>query len=440
MSIDRDVADFLNSQGALVVEPSNAFFSVIQSCLTSFGMEGKRILFANTYKDAVTLLKTEKPKILITEYMIGKQFGLSLVEMHDELFDSLARISIMVTKESSDNAVAEAAEEQLDAFLLKPFSGADFQKRILEVVKRKMYPSEYFQRIREGKEQIKAKNLMKAMEIFKSAKALNPTPTLACYYVGECLLTKGDIAGARREFTEGRGYNNLHYKCLTGEFDCLMQEKSYRPAYELVELIRTHFPVTSVRLGKFFIAAVYTENFQDLPSFYEMYTNLDYRPPELVNLVSIAVLTAGRFYMRKKNKEEAIKYFEMTMSVSGRNMDFLSKIIEELLKVQDVANAEKFFKQTRADDVGSPEYVQLNFKIGCFTFTPEVALEVGRKIIVDGKTSPEITKKVVQLAIDNGKLTLAESLILKGASAHPEIRKELYNLLEASTAKSSGGN
>jgi hypothetical protein len=219
-----------------------------------------------------------------------------------------------------------------------------------------------------------------------------------------------------------------------------MQEKSYRPAYELVELIRTHFPVTSVRLGKFFIAAVYTENFQDLPSFYEMYTNLDYRPPELVNLVSIAVLTAGRFYMRKKNKEEAIKYFEMTMSVSGRNMDFLSKIIEELLKVQDVANAEKFFKQTRADDVGSPEYVQLNFKIGCFTFTPEVALEVGRKIIVDGKTSPEITKKVVQLAIDNGKLTLAESLILKGASAHPEIRKELYNLLEASTAKSSGGN
>lgn len=440
MSVDQDVANFLNSQGALVVEPSSAFYTVIQSCLTSFGMEGKRILMANTYKDALTILKTEKPKILITEYMIGKHFGLSLIDAHNEIFDSLSRISIMVTKEASDNAVAEAAEEQLDAFIVKPFSGADFQKRILEVVKRKMYPSDYFQKIREGKELIKNKQTDEAIELFKKIKPMSQKPTLACYYLGECYLSKNDVTAARKEFSEGRTYNDLHYKCLTGEFDCLMQEKKYPEAFKLVELIRSHFPVTSVRLGKFFIAAVYTENFQELAQFYELYTNLDYRPPELVHLVSIALLTAGRFYLRKKNKEEANKYFELTSNVSGRNIDFLEKIIDELIKSQDILGAEKFLKQIKADDLGTAKHVQLNFKVGVYTFSPEAALEMGRKIVTEGKTTPEVTRKVVQLAIETGKLTLAESLIIKGTSAHPEIRKELYSMLEASTNKASGNS
>ncbi|MBL7555208.1 MAG: hypothetical protein JNM24_05240 [Bdellovibrionaceae bacterium] len=427
---DTDVAKFLNSQGALVVEPSNAFFSVIQSCLVSYGMDSKKIIMANTYKDAVAILKEEKPRILITEYMIGKNFGLSLIDMHDEMYDAFSRIAIVVTKESSDNAVAEAAEEQLDAFIVKPFSGADFQKRFIEVVKRKMYPSEYLNRIRDGKEKIKSKNLPEAVVIFNEAKKLSQTPTLACYYLGECYLNQNELVSARKEFAEGRKYNSLHYKCLTGEFDCLMQEKRYKEAYTLVELIRKHYPVTSVRLGKFFIAAVCTEHFEDMMLFYEMFTNLDYRPPELIGLVSLALLTAGRYNIRNKDLETAIKHFELASNVTGRSVETLEKIIEEWLKIEDINTAERFFKLIRGDDVGSAKHIQLNFKIGVHMITPEAALEMGRKIVVEGNSTPEVTKRVVKLAIDTGKATLAESLIIKGAQAHPEIRKELYDMLE----------
>lgn len=427
---DTDVAKYLNSQGALVVEPSNAFFSVIQNCLVSYGMDSKKIIMANTYKDAVAMLKDEKPRILITEYMIGKNFGLSLIDLHDEMYDSFSRIAIMVTKESSDNAVAEAAEEQLDAFVVKPFSGADFQKRFIEVVKRKMYPSKYLNRIREGKEKIKAKNFPDAIAIFQEAKAMNPTPTLACYYLGECYLSQNELTLARKEFSEGRKHNSLHYKCLTGEFDCLMQEKRYKEAYNLVELIRKHYPVTSVRLGKFFIAAVYTEHFEDMMVLYEMYTNLDFRPNELVGLVSIALITAGRFNIRTKDMGTAFKYFELAANVTGRKVETLEKVIEEYLKIEDIHTAERFFKLIRGDDIGSAKYIQLNFKIGVNMIAPEAALEMGRKIVIEGNSTPEVTKRVVRLALETGKSTLAESLIIKGAQAHPEIRKELYEMLE----------
>jgi CheY-like chemotaxis protein len=430
MKLDQDVSQFLNNEIALIVEPSSAFFSVIQSCLNGFGMSSAKILSANSYSDAVLLIKEHKPKILITEYTIGKHFGLSLVEKHGEIYDSLSRISIMVTKESSDNAVAEAAEEQLDAYIVKPFSMSDLKSRLLDVIKRKMYPSVYFQKIREGKELIKNNKISEAADLFAEAKKLNPTPTLACYYLGECFVAKNDFVSARNEFHEGRSHNKLHYKCLTGEFECFMKEENYKEAYLLVNTIRQNFPVTSVRLGKFFIAAVYTESFQDLNPLYELFLNLDYRPPELVNLVSLALITAGRYYVRAKDQETALIYFEMAATVSGRSIDILEKIVDELVKNGEVNSAEKFFKYIRSDEINSAKHQQLNFKIGRFILSPDQLIEMGRKIITEKKASPEVARLVIKLAIDGGKQTLAESLIIKSVETFPEIRKDLYALLE----------
>lgn len=433
---DQEINQFLNYQKALIVEPSNAFFSVIQSCLTGLGMSGSNIVTANNYHDAISLMAEYKPKILITEYTIGKYFGLALVEKHDEIYDSLSRISIMVTKETSDTAVAEAAEEQLDAYIVKPFSMLDFKNRLLEVIKRKMYPSQYFEKIREGKNFLKNNQTDEAISVFTEAKGMTPKPTLACYYLGECFVNQKNHSLARAQFKEGRTYNELHYKCLIGEFDSLMYECNYREAYGLVKIIRQNYPVTSARLGKFFIAAVYTESFQDLDQLCDLYMNLDFRPPELINLVSLAFITAGRYYLRKKNSTLAINYFEIATTVTGRGIEYLEKIIDDLLKVEEVAAAEKFLKYVKADDISSSRYQQLNFKVGRFVLPSEQIMEQGRKIIVEGKANPEVVKLVVKLAAESGKQTLAESLIIKGVEMYPEIRKELYEILETTSKKS----
>lgn len=430
MDCDQDVSQFLNNQKALIVEPSNAFYSVIQSCLTGNGMKAENILFAGSYQDAVIILKEVQPQILVTEYSLGNFFGLGLVEMHGELYDSSSRISIMVTKESSDNAVAEAAEEQLDAYIVKPFSISDFKIRLLEVIKRKMYPSEYSHKINVGKEMLKENKMPEAISLFQEAKQLNSKPSLACYYLGECFMHQKRYPQAREEFKEGRKYNHLHYKCLTGEFDCLMAEKNYNQAYELVGIIRKNFPVTSVRLGKFFIAAVYAESFQDVGSLYELYTNLEYRPAELVNLVSMALITAGRFYLRRGDVSTALDYFEMTATASGRGIVYLEKIVDELLKVNNFETAERFLKYAKSDDMSSPKYHQLNFKISRFVLPLSQTLEFGRKIVIEGNSSPEVTKIIIKLAVENKKITLAETLVIKALEKFPDLRKELYEIIE----------
>lgn len=427
---NNHIQEYLSEQTALIVEPSNAFAQVIQASLVQFGVRADKIFSANTYSDAVSIINEMKPKILITEYLIGKHLGLALIEKQDEHYDPLLRISIIVTKESSDNAVAEAAEEQLDAYIVKPFSGADFQHRFLETVKRKIQPSDYMMKIREGKELLAGNKMATAIETFKEAKNISPKPTLANYYLGICYLQSKDIEKARKEFSEGRSHNPLHYKCLTGEFDCLILENKYKQAYELSLLIRENFPVTSARLGKFFVATVYTEQFKDLQELYELYTRLDNRPAELINLVSISLLTAARYFLRNSKTSEALEFFEMGSIATGRDISFLEKIIDELLKVNDITSAEKYLKLTKSEDLGSAKHSQLTFKITKHQSSPEALIDLGRKMVFDGKASPEVIKILVETLLKNGKKTLAESIIIKGCESFPESRKELYELFD----------
>ncbi len=429
-SKNNKIQEYLSEQIALIVEPSNAFAQVIQASLVQFGVRPDKIFSASTYSDAVSIIAQMKPKILITEYLIGKHLGLALVEKQDEHYDPLLRISIIVTKESSDNAVAEAAEEQLDAYIVKPFSGADFQQRFLETVKRKIQPSDYLMKIREGKELLAANKVSAAIEIFKEAKSISQKPTLANYYLGTCYLQVKDNEKARKEFAEGRSYNPLHYKCLTGEFDCLILENKYKQAYELSLLIRENFPVTSARLGKFFVATVYTEQFNDLQELYDLYTRLDNRPAELVNLVSISLLTAGRYFLRNNKTSQALDFFEMGSVATGRDISFLEKVIDDLLKINDINSAEKYLKLTKSDDLGTAKHTQLTFKIVRYSSSPDAVIELGRKMVFDGKASPEVLKILVETLMKSGKKTLAESIIIKGCESFPEVRKELYELFD----------
>lgn len=427
---NSDVSQFLADHSALIVEPSSAFINIIQLNLVQLGMKPEKIFCARTIPDAQIILSEFKPQIIITEYKIGDYFGLSLFEKMKQLSGQEDRISIIVTKDSSDNAVAEAAEAQLDAFIVKPFSASDFKRKFVQILNRKRSPSEYALKIKDGKSALIENDLDKALKLFKQAKFLNSKPVLACYYLGSCHLGLKDYDMARVYFSEARALNPLHYKCLVSEFESYMEENKYDQAYELVELILHHYPVTSARLGKFFIAAFYSSNFSELAKLYELFVSLDYRPPLLVKLVSLALMAAGKFFVRKKDMKQALIYFEKTCTSCARDITYIEKITDELLHCGEALEASKFLKYVKSEDHGSAVYAQLNFKVRYHTLDKPSVLELGRKVIFENKSSPEVLKLVVELAIKMNKFILAEELIAKGSEMHPQMRRDLYDLLE----------
>lgn len=394
------------------------------------GLPRGSVLLAARYSDALKIISDRKPKMIVTEYEVEGKLGLALIEKQQEFYDDASRVSMIITKNSSDSVVAEAAEEQVDAFLLKPFSIDVFQKKLMDVVIKKMNPSPYILKINQGKSLLQKKDFKAAIEEFQQAKTLEEKPTLAAYYAGQAYLEMGDDAHALAEFQEGRKHQPLHYYCLTGEFEIHIRKKNFAEAYLLVSSIKTNYPLTPRRLGQIFMATVFTRNFDELGGLYELFTTLDIRSDELVKIASMALLTAGKHFLLEKNHTKAIELFDKGLLVSSRDMAYLDKVITELLKSGAHDPARHFLDKAPAHTLGSPEHSRIAFKVDAATLNPEQLVERGRKLIMDGLGTPEIYESVVKLMASAGKLTLAESVIGRALKTNPEMRGTLYKILE----------
>jgi DNA-binding response OmpR family regulator len=424
------IREFLGDSACLIVEPSQAFSASIQTCLIEQGVPAAQIVTLRKYADAKKFIAERKPKLVVSEYDLGSDLGLSLMEQQGEHHEDTAKISIIVTKNNSDSAVAEAAEEQIDAFILKPFSVEAFRQKLGDVFRRKTNPSPYMQKVREGKTQLHLENFANAVSEFTAAKSLDAKPTLACYYAGQAYQGMGQRAQALAEFKEGRRYQPLHYKCLIGEFENLMEDRKYDQAYGLVSIIRNNYPITSHRLGQIFIAAVFTYHFDELPTFYQLFLNLEQRPPRLVQLTAAALLTAGRYWIQKQDFAKALACYEMGITACSRDLNYIEKIIADFIGAGAYPEAQLALQRCSPSDVGTAMHTKLSFRIDQHVLNPEQVIERGRKLINAGEAEPAVFTTVIRLLAERNRVPMAESVINAALQQNPSLREELYALLE----------
>jgi tetratricopeptide (TPR) repeat protein len=420
---------FLKDQLCLILEPSKSFSTALQAALQQMGISLTQIVIARKFADAKKIVEEKKPQLLITEYDIDGSLGLDIIEIQEKQYEQSARISFITTKNSSDSAVAEAAEGQIDGFLLKPFTIDAFQKKLLEIVIQKLRPSEYIQKINAGKLHLNQKAYDQAIQEFNSAKPLNPKPALAYSYSGLSYQGKEDWVRALHEFREGRKLQPLHYKCLVGEFEGLVATRSYQEAYSLIEPIRKNYPITSKRLGQMFVAAVFTSHFEDLPLLYETFLKLENRTPDLINISSMALMTAGKFMIKRGDLKKALEYFDIGLMISGRSFAFIEKAVLEFLKVNAIKEAEAFLRKTAPQDAGTAHLARLVLKVDQMVLSKEQFAERGRKLILDGHGNTEIIESVIIAYAQLGRETQAEMIVTKALETQPDRRATFYKIL-----------
>lgn len=432
---DKKMQQFFAGQTCLIVEPSKVFLASIQACVKSLELTSTEILVANKYDDAVHFIASAKPQILIVEYDVEGKNGLTLADLQRSHHKDSACVTIVVSRNSSDSVIADAAEGDVDGFLLKPFSVDDFKKKLLQVIDTKVSPSPYVQKISAGKSLLQESQLDEAVKFFREAKLADEKPSLACFYAGEVLKMQKDLPGALTEYQEGRRYQPLHYKCLIGEFEILMETKSYREAHSLIPIIIKNYPLTSQRLVQVFIAAVFAMQFDLLPAYYEQFTKLESRSAELVRIAAKALATGARWYLQKGEREKACELFDKAFKVLNRDILFLDEIITELLGYEMVEEARDFFAKVLPADVGGPDYSRLAFKMDLKLLPKKDLLERARKFAQSGEASAENYKVIVKMFAEEGKITFTEDIIQKAVSSFPELKTSLYQILEENSLK-----
>jgi two-component system chemotaxis response regulator CheY len=113
----------------MIVEDSRVVRCILRDCLEK---DGNRVLEATNGGEALSMLKTEKPNLLITDIVMPETDGLTLIGEIHKMPEFAAMPILVVSSESSDRMKNWGKERGVTGWVVKPFH----PDRIREVVQR----------------------------------------------------------------------------------------------------------------------------------------------------------------------------------------------------------------------------------------------------------------------------------------------------------------
>jgi CheY-like chemotaxis protein len=401
---------FLETNEVLIVDKNPSSRNRLLKTIYDLGAKRHMIHTSGNLSEAQEIIATKKIGIVLSDYFIGGGSGFDLFKIiRDKEPGNKELCLVLVTSNISQTAVAKAAEEDVDSFIIKPYTIQSIQDNLISTVVAKIKPSEYIQKIEEGKDFIAAGNYTEALAVLKVAMNMHPKPALALFYIGQAEYLKNHVDEASGSYNEGLSFNNIHYKCLVGLYEIFMREEKFTEAYQVVKKIAKYFPANPDRLAQIVRLAIRTNNYEDMQMYYEIFTSLEVRTQTLMNYIGAGMYVAGKHCLIENNVEGAMQFFDNIAVSCSEFTKFLRAIISVLVDHNMHKEAEKFLSRFDADAKLTDDYLVSDFLVTSRTnpepgFIIKMGLEIYNRKIRDYKCMYTLIDAMVKGGYKNEKI------------------------------------
>lgn len=355
---------FIEESEVLVVDKNPGSRNRLLKIVCDLGAKRHTVHTAGGLIEAEAIIKEKKISLVLSDYFIAGGSGFDLFKMLRERFPTNKNLTlVLVTSNISQTAVAKAAEEDVDSFIIKPYTLQSIQENLISTVSAKVQPSEYMIKIEAGKKAMTEMKLDEAMAILKEASKLHSKPALAMFYMGQVEYMRKYLEEAKGDYEKGLSFNTIHFKCLVGLFELFMKEKKYEEAYGVVKKIAKYFPANPDRLSQIIRLAVQTSNYSDMQFYYEVFTTLEERTPILVNYIGAGMYVSGKFFLKNNDVEAAMKFFDNIAVSCAEYTKFMRAIITTLVQHDQGKVAEKYLSRFPAGTKDQEDYKIADFLV-----------------------------------------------------------------------------
>lgn len=431
--------DFIAPKRVLVADTVSGSRTGLAKTIIDMGAKTTNVMTVSSFEVAETEIERIQPDVVITDYDLGKRSGLDLLPlMRKHKPDSRQTLFILVTGNTSQSAVAQAAEEDVDTFTLKPYTIEVLKKTILKAALQKIKPSTYQLKIDEGKALLFDGKADEAMAVFEAAMKLDSKPALAFFYHGQAEMMKKALETAQDDFSEGLNYNKIHYKCLTGLYDVLMQQKQYTQAYDVVKRIARYFPANPARLAQVLRLAVMTQSYEDIEKYYQIFIGIDARNDEMIKYMCASLVVCGKFYLRRSFNNRALELFQKAGATAAGRVKILREIVSSLCEFELAKEAQEYLKRFPADTQGGPDFLAMQLLVMSCLQPPELVVDSARKLIAAGIEDPVIYEVAIEKSVACGLKDNAENLVFEASKKWPKEANRFKSLFEIATNGEGG--
>lgn len=418
--------EFIQKKKVVIVDSQGYTRAALAGTLAELGAPAANLMLTSNYEDAKAAIATSPPDLLFAEYDLERgRCGLDLlVEQRKAGADTKKSLFFLVTGNNSQAAVAKAAEEDVDGYILKPYTLDGLRNAIMRHALLKAYPSDYTKTIDAGKRLLEEKNFDEALAIFEKAMPLDPKPSLAHFYHGQAELLKKTLANAEKDYAKGLDFNKIHYKCLVGMFDLLMEQKRTKDAYEVVRKIARYFPANPDRLATVLRLAVMNGAYEDIERYYQLFCNLDQRNEVLVRYICAALVVCGKYYLQTRQPARAIELFSKAKTSGLGRPKVLREIITSLIQYDLQAEAAMFLQSYPAELLSSLEFQALQYVVRESSVELGASVAQGRDLLQKGIKDPLLHQIMIERSVQAGFNDHAQTLYAEACGLWPESKKD----------------
>lgn len=395
---------FMEESEILVVDKNTGSRSRLLKIVSDLGAKRHMIHTAGSLLEASDLLDTKKITLVLSDYMIAGGSGFDLFKTIREQQPNNKKLClVLVTSNISQTAVAKAAEEDVDSFIIKPYTLQSIHENLISTIMAKIQPSEYVQKIDAAKKHIQAGELDAAEVLLKAAMNQNPKPALALFYLGQIEFIRRFLDKAQSSYQEGLSFNTIHFKCLVGLYELFLKDNKFAEAYAIVKKISKYFPANPDRLAQIVRLAIRTENFRDMQFYYEVFTSLEERPAVMINYIGAGLFISGKYLYNIGETETAVQYFDNIAISCSEYTKFLRAIITFLSENNQAQSAEKYLSRFPASTKNDDDYIISDFLLTAkMGYEPSKVVKAGLDVYNRKIRDVEVMKALINAMEMNG--------------------------------------
>lgn len=348
---------FIQNTSILLADPSVSSVNRMIKILVDLGAKRHQIHTAGTFQEAVQIGINKGVGLIISEFTLPGGSGFELFQGLREQCSNISMSQVLLTSNLSQMAVATAAEGDVDAYILKPFTVQTVMDTLVEAITEKLQPSEYSQCVEQGRIYIVERKYDDARKILEKALKLHPKPSLSLFYLAQLDLLTGRSESAGTHYAQGLAYNEIHFKCLWGLHSLLEEEENFTESYKILRRIITVFPADEGRLCKGIRLAIKTDHAIDIQEFYRIAIEFDRRSETLLKTLAAGLYICGKVALKNGDPEVALAAFD-AIAISGSQFPkILGAAIEVLIDHGKFNDAEKLLKKFPSIHKDAPEYL-----------------------------------------------------------------------------------
>ncbi|WP_170161659.1 response regulator [Desulfosoma caldarium] len=184
----------------------------IKATLRQLGYQGVHAV-ENGVEALQWLDSGQKVDVIITSLHRTRLDGFELLERIRSQPNTKNLPVVLVAGKATEQLVAQAIETDADGYVLMPFTPADLERRIDELIERRTKPSLYQQLLSSGQATLETAP-QESIMWFREAVHENPSNPIGHYWLGQALERAGLMDEAQKAYRTAVELNPLHVKSM----------------------------------------------------------------------------------------------------------------------------------------------------------------------------------------------------------------------------------